>query len=402
MLPHGPRCAHPRPTGSGVALIFHCSLKIGVNGLLIRLHNEAATALDAAFAPRSRGPLTSAIRAFARFAAACPQRELFLQSRTIGDSKSSAWNEWTFILFATYLNSTPSNKTKRPVSVKTIESYISLLKGYLGFSYAFELINKAPRLKRYLAALRESNPSTGIRRKRRALRRRHLKAMWKRIPEVSSQSVKAVNQFALLATAWHILARGGELAPASFDPRFSATRADLQFRSTSKGVRYAVVWLRPLKKKGSSKEKVPQIIEEHDGGGSDVYAALKRLVCLDPVADKDKASTPLFRDISKRGKRAHFTTSSMRKLVRLRMKQLGYAKPNQWGAESCRIGGATDLASTGRASQLLLQAKGRWSSDIGKIYARMTRRCQLAASRLMQRAVGRDIEEIMPDFTQPA
>lgn len=156
-----------------------------------------------------------------------------------------------------------------------------------------------------------------------------------------------------------------------------------------------------MKKKGpSSKNKIPQLIEEHDGGGSDVYAALKRLVRLDPVPRDKQASTPLFRDVTKDGKRVHFTTSSMRKLIRFRMKELGYAKPNQWGAQSCRIGGATDLASTRKASQLLLQAKERWSSDIGKIYARMTRRCQLAASSLMQRAVGRDIEDIMPDLTQ--
>ena len=57
----------------------------------------------------------------------------------------------------------------------------------------------------------------------------------------------------------------------------------------------------------------------------------------------------------------------------------------EWGAHSLRIGGATDLAAAG-ASPLLLQAKGRWSSDIGRIYSRMTRKCQLAASKLMHKA----------------
>ena len=71
------------------------------------------------------------------------------------------------------------------------------------------------------------------------------------------------------------------------------------------------------------------------------------------------------------------------------------------GAHSFRIGGATELADQG-ASQLLLQAKGRWASDIGRIYARMTHRAQLAASRLMQRRGGRDLEEIFPFFAQAA
>ena len=51
---------------------------------------------------------------------------------------------------------------------------------------------------------------------------------------------------------------------------------------------------------------------------------------------------------------------------------------------------------------LLLQAKGRWGSDIAKIYNRPTRRAHLAGSRLMQRARGRDVEELLPGYTQAA
>ena len=68
---------------------------------------------------------------------------------------------------------------------------------------------------------------------------------------------------------------------------------------------------------------------------------------------------------------------------------------------SFRIGGATDLADQG-ASPLLLQAKGRWASDIGRIYARMTRRAQLQASSLMQKKGHRAMEDIFPSFTQAA
>ena len=72
------------------------------------------------------------------------------------------------------------------------------------------------------------------------------------------------------------------------------------------------------------------------------------------------------------------------------------------GGKMWRIGGATDLADAG-ASPLLLQAKGRWAGDLGRIYARMTRRSQLAASRTMMRAkLGKDLEELFPGFVQPA
>ena len=36
---------------------------------------------------------------------------------------------------------------------------------------------------------------------------------------------------------------------------------------------------------------------------------------------------------------------------------IGFIVRKKWGAHSGRIGGATDLAATGKASQLLLQAK---------------------------------------------
>ena len=85
---------------------------------------------------------------------------------------------------------------------------------------------------------------------------------------------------------------------------------------------------------------------------------------------------------------------------------LGYTDMSVWGAHSARIGGATDLAEGdgdgGGASMLLLRAKGRWGSDIGAIYARLTRKSLLAASALMQRSKGRDLEEIFPEFVQPA
>ena len=94
------------------------------------------------------------------------------------------------------------------------------------------------------------------------------------------------------------------------------------------------------------------------------------------------------------------TVLVMRQMARKIMRAAGQPRARV-GAHSFRIGGATDLADQG-ASPLLLQAKGRWASDIGRICARMTRRTQLAASRLMQERGGRDMEELLPAFAQPA
>ena len=123
---------------------------------------------------------------------------------------------------------------------------------------------------------------------------------------------------------------------------------------------------------------------------------LERLEAIDPVPRRQRASTPVFRVGKTALKPARFLRA---------VKDFARAAgqdPKKYGKHSGRIGGATDLADSG-ASPLLLQAKGRWSGDLGRIYARMTRRGQLAASRTMMRArVGRDLEELFPGFVQPA
>ena len=133
-----------------------------------------------------------------------------------------------------------------------------------------------------------------------------------------------------------------------------------------------------------------------------MYKALKRLERFDPVPESARSSTPLFRRVGRDGQRRGFTTATLRELVRKRMRQIGELRPREWTAHSPRIGGATDLASTGKLCQTTLQAKGRWASDIGRIYVRGTRRAQLKASRLIQQGRGRDLEEIFPHFSHPA
>ena len=93
-------------------------------------------------------------------------------------------------------------------------------------------------------------------------------------------------------------------------------------------------------------------------------------------------------------------TSHLRALARRYARALELPA-KEFGAQSFRIGGATDIAErSDSGTELLLKAKGRWSSDIGRIYARMTRRAHLAASDLLHQARSRDLEELIPSFTQ--
>ena len=368
--------------------------------------------LRRAYAPKSEGPVQSALRLLARFSDACPDRELFKRPRFFGDMEASAYNEWTMILFVWWAATTDSPTTGRRLKAKTLKSYVSLLKGYLSFNYAFDVVDRTIRLKRLIKSLVEEEPLGGVRKKRRGFRRMHLRRLG-RTAWAQQTDVDTVNKVAALASAWHVLARGGELCPGCKHAQWRAdlhpTRADLAFYVNTKGQRYAVLWLRPLKKRGEGPQpKVPQYILEHDGSGSDVYRLLRRLEEFDPVPAEERAQTPLFRvRVAVRGggvQHRHMTVPQLKQVTRKAARLIGYTDMAVWGAHSARIGGATDLADgdASGGSMLLLKAKGRWASDIGAIYSRLTRKALLAASALMQKSKGRDLEEIFPEFVQPA
>ena len=159
----------------------------------------------------------------------------------------------------------------KPLGWSSIKTYISLIKNFLSVSYGFTLVASAPRLKVFVAALAQKDPLGGLRRKRRGLRRHHLRRLWRSFPHLRARTPAALNSWAALTTAWHLLARGGELA--------AMTRSDVKFGVSRSGKRWVQVMLRPLKKKGAAQQpKIPQYITAHDGKGSDAYAALRRLI----------------------------------------------------------------------------------------------------------------------------
>lgn len=104
----------------------------------------------------------------------------------------------------------------------------------------------------------------------------------------------AATMLAALGTSWTCLARGGELCSSA--KQMGPSREDLQLKQLKNGTRYGIVYLRPPKKRGAAMApKVPQYIEEADGGGADVCILIRRMVAADPVAVSEQAATPLFR-----------------------------------------------------------------------------------------------------------
>ena len=354
--------------------------------LFERLDAEARKELATAYAPRSSGPLGTACRALARFANTVPNWELFRLPTIRGELAAEAHNEWTLVMWALYEGQRKSSKTGKSLKAKTIEQRISLVKGFLSHKYGFQIAGEAPRLRRLLKKRRDEDPFGRLRKKRRGMRKRHLQRLWRENPALRASTKAARSAWAAETGAWHVLGRGGEMGEMN--------KADLQFkRQRHGGRRYAVLWLAPLKKR-EKQPKLPQFIYEQEHPEEwEPYQALSRLA--ESIAD-EPPSAPLFTTPSGARMRTNHFRAQNKRLARL----LGWDE-KEAGAHSPRIGGAIDYAGTGNASQLMLEAKGRWSGDIARIYARMTRRAHMAASDLMFDAKGRDLEELMPEFVSP-
>ena len=321
-----------------------------------------------------------------------PNRTLFKRPAVRGDLHVEAWNEWTLCLWARSLARATSAKTGRVLKAKTIESRISLAKGLLSHRYGFQLAGEAPRLKAMLKQARMRDPLGNTRKKRRGFRRKHIRDVWQCSAQVRSPDRVSLSEFAAVGTAWHVLARGGELG--------GIRMRDVHFSSSKAGKRaHVIVWIRPLKKKrGVHQPHLPQFIAQQEPSEDwHPYEALRRLA---DARQSEGAGRDDSLFLSRGGK--PMTTACFRALVKRYAKILGF-KPSEFGAHSPRIGGASELmAHPGSCSELLLQAKGRWDSQIGRIYTRMTRRAHLAASDCMFQAAGRDLEEILPEFVEPA
>jgi hypothetical protein len=339
--------------------------------------------------------IRSALGSLMRFAdGPARERELFRKPHVHGEVDTQAYNEWSLLLWAEWLVTTPSPKTGKPLKAASIASYISLAKNELSIQFGFEVVTMSEsRLKRLIKQLRAMDP-VADRRKRRGLRGRHLRRAYKKLGYDKDDSRRAVNEWAAVAVAREAVARGGELCKGRAGVAAMPKRSDVSFEHDRHG-ETATLWLRPLKKRGkAAAAKVPIVFAAYDRGGSDAYHALRRLFEHDPVPPAAAAATPLFRT----GRGTPMTTDAFRKLVKDIAASLGFRR-SEFGAHSPRIGGATDL---GDESPLLLQAKGRWAGDIGKIYARLTRRGLVRASRAMQKRGAKDMEEIYDAFAQPA
>ena len=334
------------------------------------------------------------MKQFARFVEEIPARVLFMIPNVQGSVIESLHNEQTLILFAEWLKVKKSKKTGKFLAAKSVAGYVSMAKAHMSRTYGFEVAPSACKLRGILKAMIRTDPNSSIRKKRVGIRRPHLEKSYEHVVKEKNGHAKA----AMLATAWAVLARPGEVSNAGL------RRSDLKFvKAKGKIKEHCVLWLRPIKSfADEDAPRVPILIAKANGKGADAFRLLKKMIKKDKIAKNKRNITPLFRVIAGKHINKPINQTTFVRLCKL------VAKVNRllvkWVAgHSCRIGGATDLMGNATFDcKYSLKAAGRWAGDVGEIYARRTRKAQLLASSQMHMDGGEDLEQIFPSYTQCA
>ena len=322
--------------------------------------------------------LRTALKHFEAFIGTIPNRSPLKQPRWDGDLSAALHNEMTFMLFLAHLVKDGSRLAN------TALNYVSLARTHLASMAGYPLATKSPRWKKLVKAIKKAH--TSERKECLPLRMSHLRRAFG--GGLAVQQAFAVNRWAAVVSGVHLLARPAELA--------GLKRSDLSFADHP--IPHAVVQLKPLKK-GPEQLPVPMLVARGDGGGGDAYAALARLVTVDPVPESLRASTPLFRD--HRGNPPSNIT--LTQWVQSVAGAAGLGVSAQlFTARSLRIGGATELHAVG-ANELTISLLGRWSSDCARLYTRASQGQVLALSQQLAGAPEDPaLEQAFLGYTQTA
>ena len=106
---------------------------------------------------------------------------------------------------------------------------------------------------------------------------------------------------------------------------------------------------------------------------------------LDPVPAEQAAFTPLF---ARAGR--CISVREVRSMVQTLMGKLGLDR-SRFGAHSLRIGGATAALAAGM-SPAAIRAAGRWSSDVYRIYCRISRQSAAGVAAVIGSTPFEDLE----------
>mmetsp|Transcript_10657 Transcript_10657/g.32052 ORF Transcript_10657/g.32052 Transcript_10657/m.32052 type:complete len:333 (+) Transcript_10657:314-1312(+) len=149
------------------------------------------------------------------------------------------------------------------------------------------------------------------------------------------------------------------------------SRGHVKFVPSLAAPKFCIVYVVPAKAGGTINHynnRNPLVLKFDSTAPVNACRALRALFLNDPVPDRLRPKTPLFRLARQRGQPPiayKQFLAKFRQLIALDRNEV----PTRYGLHSFRIGGATALLAAG-CSKEQIQAMGRWSSDIYMLYAR--------------------------------
>lgn len=334
------------------------------------------------------------------------------------------YNQETLDMFAEYLRERGSRKRGRergkPTTAGHISSLVSAVRLLVERHQRMLLTSKADNVVAPLMFkhMRKGDGPPQQRRLSRGIRGMHLR----KVADLGYQrrSGWGLMRWAVAATAINLLLRGGEVGVTKRGASFDAAR-DISWSSfdwhepcaESRGRPWLIVDVVGIKDSNyRNRVTCMPICRRHSWDecalGDDpacAYDALFMLwmerrgrVTAGERAYRGGSVTPFF--VSEGG--GPWCTRDTQDLAVELGSRLGFAA-SEVGGKAFRIGGATDLREVhGGGAQLLIKERGRWASDVAQLYQRALLRTQLDASAGAADADGRDMEEALTGWVQPA
>ena len=317
---------------------------LSVDKVKARMHQLVAEA----YAPSSVRAVKAAMGAWRDYGEwiGDERPELLMVPRWAGDIQASVHNETSLMMCAAWMEA-------NGLAPSTIGTYISLIKTNLGVAFGWALTCKEMemRLPRLLKAIRRMNKR--IRKKRLGWRARYERLLEAEIG--APRGEEAWTQAALRRVMRQALLRGADCLPekaGGFKKDRHSVVGDLAHFGGEKGPYWRML-VQPAKK-AEQGGKTEFVYFPKGDGVTDAYTAIEKL-----GEERQRAGTwgenePLFRHANGES----WTVEQVRQLFKMSGQAIG-VNPQELGAHSGRIGGATDLFAE-NADGVMLQIQGRW------------------------------------------
>jgi len=369
------------------------------------------------------GRLTTSLEWFEEFQADARRHPTFMPLSHSGDIEAKVYNQETLDMFSEYIRRRGSRMAGRRgecVKSDTIAVYVGQIKKLRTHEAHHAITDPGVNVISSAAhkRMRQLDGPAGERKLSLGLRARHLRQA--AALGFDRRSSRGALEWGAALMAHNLLARGGEICVcenAELDPERDLTLGAIEFMEPSE-VSDDLPWLTaefvPIKDTEARRRSVVMPIRRRAAGGklgedpidafdAIVMAMAVRLKRMPPARGRvqgPEASLPLF--VGPKGK--PWNTADSRRLARRIAASLDGLDETLYGGKAFRIGGATDYRAVygPEAAERLIRQRGRWWSDIHRLYERALASEHLQGSAAVGDARGAELEALCKGWAQPA